>query len=92
MTTVFRLSGGGVVVYDVCFPVFVKKEAGIDATHFGQEYRIAPIAFLRVVGGDEEVTSAIYGGGYHVEQSVVRIVLDVRGVDAAADAQPVVHG
>ena len=91
VTVIFGLSCRTVIVHNVCFPVFVEEKSGIDAAHFGQESGITPVSFLRIIRGDEEVAATVYGCSDQIEQSVVRIVFDVRSIDTATDAQAVVH-
>ena len=91
VTVIFGLSCRTVIVHNVCFPVFVEEKSGVDAAHFGQESGITPVSFLRIIRGDEEVAATVYGCSDQIEQSVVRIVFDVRSIDTATDAQAVVH-
>lgn len=41
------------------------------------------------IGCYEEVTATVYCGSNHVEELVVRIVFDIRSINASADAQTV---
>jgi len=82
---------GRIIVDNIGLTIVIKKQGGINAPNIIQSDGITPVLFFGVIGGDDGGASVPRPGGDHVEQIVVRIVLDGRCVHPArhpGTAQP----
>ena len=87
MSAVFRLVVRRVIIIDkVGLPIFIEKERGINACHFGQHNRIRPFA-KRILCLHKEVSNP-YIGSNHIISLVMRVVGYGRGKNPSTYVLP----
>ena len=61
-----------IIIYNISFPIFIKKERRIYSAHFRQHNRIRPLS-KRILSFHKEITGSNIGG-YHIISLIVGII------------------
>ena len=83
VSVVLRFPFRCIIVYNVTFPVFIEENGRVDASDFRKWNRVTPFSFQGVFRFDKEISDTVNTSSDEIKRVVVRILFNVRCVNAS---------